>query len=200
MNDHYYTQDPHSKHDIRTFDVEVCGVHLDFETDAGVFSRNALDDGTRILLEALPELRGRVLDLCCGWGAIGIALKKKDPALDVVMTDINERAVELTKRNLARNQCEAFAVQGDALSNVEGLFDAIITNPPIRAGKAVIYDLFLEARDRLQSDGALYIVIRKQQGAPSCVKFLREHFQEVQILDRSKGYWVIVSRNSPIEC
>ena len=170
MSDHYYTENPASAHDERRIVLSILGQELTFTTDAGVFSRDGLDRGTELLLEALPELTGRVLDLGCGWGAVGVALGKKYPALGIVMTDINSRAVELARRNLAANGVKAEVVQGDGFQSVAGDFDAIVTNPPIRAGKAVIYGLFAQARDRLRPGGALYLVIRKQQGAPSALK------------------------------
>ncbi len=194
MNEHYYTQDPSSEHDERVVRLAALGNELTFTTDAGVFSRDGLDRGTEALLDALPELSGRVLDLGCGWGAVGVALGKKYPALDIVMTDINRRAVELARRNLAQNGVEAEVVQGDGFASVTGAFDAIITNPPIRAGKAVIYGLFADARAHLKPGGALYIVIRKQQGAPSALKYLREIYAEAEVIDRSGGFHVIRAR------
>ena len=174
MPDHYYTENPNSAHDERRIALKALGNALTFVTDAGVFSRDGLDRGTEVLLEALPPLSGRVLDLGCGWGAVGVALGKRYPALDIVMTDINSRAVELARRNLAENGVRATVLQGDGFDAVEGRFDAIVTNPPIRAGKAVIYGLFAQARDYLTPGGALYVVIRKQQGAPSALKYLKE--------------------------
>ena len=194
MNEHYYTQDPSSEHDERVVRLAALGNELTFTTDAGVFSRDGLDRGTEALLDALPALSGRVLDLGCGWGAVGVALGKKYPALDIVMTDINRRAVELARRNLAQNGVEAEVVQGDGFASVTGAFDAIITNPPIRAGKAVIYGLFADARAHLKPGGALYVVIRKQQGAPSALKYLREIYAEAEVIDRSGGFHVIRAR------
>ena len=191
MSEHYYTENPNSAHDERWVDVKALGCDMRFVTDAGVFSRDGLDRGTEVLLEALPPLAGRVLDLGCGWGPVGVTLARKYPALDVVMTDINTRAGELARRNLAENGAKARVVQGDGFEGVEGDFDAIITNPPIRAGKAVIYRLFDEARDRLRPGGALYIVIRKQQGAPSALKHLAEVYGEARVIDRGSGFHVI---------
>ena len=191
MSDHYYTENPNSAHDERQVTLTALGSALTFTTDAGVFSRDGLDRGTEALLEALPPLTGRVLDLGCGWGAVGVALGKRYPALEIVMTDINRRAVELARRNLAQNGVRAEAVAGDGFEAVTGAFDAIVTNPPIRAGKAVIYALFAQARDFLKPGGALYIVIRKQQGAPSALKYLREIYAEAEVIDRSGGFHVI---------
>ena len=146
MPDHYYTENPNSAHDERRVALRALGNELTFITDAGVFSRDGLDRGTELLLDALPALSGRVLDLGCGWGAVGVALGKRWPELDIVMTDINSRAVGLAWRNLTENGVRATVVQGDGFAAVEGKFDAIVTNPPIRAGKAVIYGLFAQAR------------------------------------------------------
>jgi 16S rRNA (guanine1207-N2)-methyltransferase len=191
MPDHYYTENPNSAHDERRIALRALGNDLTFVTDAGVFSRDGLDRGTEVLLEALPPLEGRVLDLGCGWGAVGVALGKRYPALDIVMTDINSRAVELARRNLAENGVTAAVLQGDGFDAVEGRFDAIVTNPPIRAGKAVIYGLFARAREYLEPDGALYVVIRKQQGAPSALKYLKEIYSQAETVDRASGFHVL---------
>ena len=196
MTEHYYTENPNSAHEERRVTLRALGNELAFVTDAGVFSRDGLDRGTEVLLEALPPLSGRVLDLGCGWGAVGVALGKKYPGLEIVMTDINRRAVELARRNLAGNGVRAEVVQGDGFAAVEGEFDAIVTNPPIRAGKAVIYGLFSDARRYLKPDGALYIVIRKQQGAPSALKYLREIYAEAEVIDRGSGFHVIRARGA----
>lgn len=191
MPDHYYTSNPTSEHDERQIRAVALGNELRFTTDAGVFSRDGLDRGTEILLNALPELSGRALDLGCGWGAVGVALGKKYPALEIVMTDVNRRAAALARRNLEANGVRAEVLEGDGFERVEGLFDAVITNPPIRAGKAAIYGLFDEARNHLVPGGALYVVIRKQQGAPSALKHLQETYGSAEIIEREAGYWVL---------
>lgn len=192
MADHYYTVNPQSAHDEWQIQVDALGNHLSFTTDAGVFSRDGLDRGTEVMLNALPELSGRILDLGCGWGAVGVSLGKKYPDIEILMTDINQRAVDLAHKNLAANHVSnATVVQGDAFENVSGQFSAIITNPPIRAGKAVIYDMFDQARNHLLPGGSLYIVIRKQQGAPSALKYLASIYDSAEIIDRGSGFHVI---------
>ena len=191
MNEFYYSAEPTSAHAEREIEIEALGVRSRCLTDAGVFSRDGLDTGTRAMLEALPELHGRVLDLGCGWGPVGVTLARKYPECEIVMTDVNHRAVELSRRNLARNGAKAEVVQGDGFENVTGMFDFILTNPPIRAGKAVIYRLFAEAKEHLTDDGALILVIRKQQGAASAQKYLQTLFPTVTLLDRTAGFWTM---------
>ena len=192
MADHYYTAQPTSAHEERRLEAELLGEKLVFQTDAGVFSKAGVDAGTRLLLEALPELSGRVLDLGCGWGPVGVALGRRQPELQIVMTDINERAAALARENLRLNGVgNAEVVTGDGFASVVGTFSAVITNPPIRAGKQVIYGLFAEAREHLEPGGCLYIVIRKQQGAPSAIKYLQTIYRDVEIIERGGGYWVL---------
>lgn len=200
MSEQYFAKKPTSESRPRTFQTEIVGVKCTFTTDQGVFSKNEFDDGTRILLEALPALSGRVLDLGCGWGAVGVTLGKKYPQAHFIMADINERAVTLSKLNMKENGVNnADVVESDAFSNVTGTFDFIITNPPIRAGKAVIYGMFDEAKKRLNPNGRLYIVIRKQQGAPSALKHLEETYPFAKVISREKGFWVIECTNEERE-
>lgn len=192
MSEHYYTRNPTSGHDEREFSAEILGLSLTFRTDAGVFSKDGVDRGTRALIEAMPPLSGRALDLGCGWGAAGIPLALKNPGCAFVLTDINERAASLAAENARKNGAgNVSVVTGDGFAAVEGAFSAIFTNPPIRAGKETIYGMFLGARDRLLPGGALYVVIRKQQGAPSALNFLRGAFGNAEVIERAGGYWVI---------
>ena len=193
MSEHYYTAAPASAHDERRRSVRALGVTMEFITDAGVFSRGKLDAGTRALLEALPPLRGRILDLGCGWGPVGCCMAARWPQAEIALCDINERAVALARANLERNRLRGAAFCGDGLDAVEGQFDLIAVNPPIRAGKALIYGLFDTAHERLRDGGALTIVIRKQQGAPSALKHLQETFGNAEVIAKGGGYWIIRS-------
>ena len=193
MNDHYYTRDPQSASRPAECSFTYRGIDLTFQTDAGVFSRGEVDTGTRLLLEALPEdMGGEILDLGCGWGVIGISIARKWPEARVTMADINTRALDLSRENAKRNRAEVICAESDGMAAFEGkTFDAVVTNPPIRAGKQVIYKMFADAARSLAPEGALYLVIRKQQGAESCIRYLQTLYASVEKLDRSGGFWVL---------
>lgn len=192
MNDHYYSQSPTSESRPVAASFSYRGHDLTLMTDAGVFSRGELDNGTRILLEALPEeIHGRVLDLGCGWGPVGICVGLENPDAQIVFSDINERALRLTQDNASRYGIKGTFIQSDGFSGIDGIFDCIITNPPIRTGKQVIYQMFADAQKQLTESGSLYIVIRKQQGAESAKKYLQTLFPDVTVIDKSGGFWII---------
>lgn len=192
MNDHYYSQTPTSESRPVSASFSYRGHNLTLMTDAGVFSRGELDSGTRILLEALPEkLSGRILDLGCGWGPVGICVGLENPEAQIVFSDVNERALALTKDNAAKYKIDGTFIQSDGFTSIKGDFDCVITNPPIRTGKQVIYQMFADAQAHLVENGELYIVIRKQQGAESAKKYLQTLFPDVSVIDKSGGYWII---------
>lgn len=199
MNDQYYTREPSSESKPTPCDFSYRGCALHFMTDAGVFSKGELDQGTKLLIDALPELHGEVLDLGSGWGAIGVSLAKTNPDCRVTMADVNLRALALCRDNAARNGVQVTCVESDGMAALAGCrFDAVVTNPPIRAGKQVIYRMFADAARALNPGGALYLVIRKQQGAESCVKYLKTLYADVEKLDKSAGFWVLRA-SEPIE-
>ena len=177
MPEYYYTHTPNSEHEERHFTSVFMGKTLAFETDAGVFSKQHIDPGSEILCKSLPELHGRVLDMGCGWGAMTVMTLSRFPSLEVTMADVNERALDLAVRNVQKNSMQAKAVLSDGFANIEGEFEAVITNPPIRA-----------------DGGILVLVIRKQQGAPSALKYLKELYAEAETIERDGGYWVIACR------
>ena len=156
MTEHYYTSAPTSEHEERHFNHVFAGRVLRFQTDAGVFSKQHIDPGSELLCKALPaDLSGRVLDMGCGWGAMTILTLAKCPGCDITMADVNARALELAKENVAANRMQAKALISDGFASIEGEFEAVITNPPIRAGKAVIYKMFEDAKAHLVPGGRL---------------------------------------------
>ena len=134
------------------------------------------------------------MDLGCGYGAVGVAAGAAND-IRVVLSDVNARAIETAKKNLENNGVRGEVVESDGFARIEGTFDYILTNPPIRAGKQVVYRLFSESAARLNAGGALYIVIRKQQGAQSAVAFLGTLFASVRAADKTGGFWVLECRH-----
>jgi len=193
MPEHYYTQTPLSAHKAASLQFTYRSHSLIFETDSGVFSRLEIDKGSALLLASLPDsIAGDVLDAGCGYGVIGIAVGKAYPCT-VTLLDINERAVRLAAANCRLNGVMAFALQSDGFSDLpeNRLFDWILQNPPVRAGKAVMYRMFTDAAKRLRKTGEFWLVIRKQQGAPSALARLQTLFGSVEIVAKGRGYWVL---------
>ncbi len=190
MTEQYFAKQPSAESRPMETRFIYRGHTLRLMTDSGVFSRGSVDEGSALLLESLPELKGRVLDLGCGAGVIGVCAGKAN-SIELTQSDVNRRALALTEENLKRNGVSGTVIESDGFAALDGEFDVILTNPPIRAGKAVIYRLFEEARDHLTEQGELYLVIRKQQGAESAKRYLETLFGSVELVDRRKGYWIL---------
>lgn len=194
MSDHYYTNRPGAAHDEQQFSFVLRGFELLFYTDAGVFSRDRIDFGSVLLIENMQIApHARVLDVGCGYGPIGLTAAKLAAQGRVTMIDVNERAVDLARRNAERNGVQNVDIRvSDVYSAVKGeTFDVILTNPPIRAGKEIVHRIFTEGYELLADGGEMWVVIQKKQGAPSAMKKLQETYREVEEVDRSKGYFII---------
>lgn len=186
---HYFEYDDNLGHDKRKIECSYGGVDFSFTTDIGVFSREHMDPATDILLRTIPPLSGSLLDLGCGWGCIGIILAKLY-SLKLTQSDINPRALELTRQNCGANGVRSEVVCSDCFDNIPGSFDAITLNPPIHAGKSVTYRMFEEAAGHIVAGGRLFVVTLKKHGAESTEKKLREVFGGCETLYRKKGYYV----------
>lgn len=190
----YYEDNRDLAHDVQELSVELLGLPLHFLTDAGVFSKNAIDYGSRVLLDNFqPEGAKTLLDVGCGYGTLALTLAKKY-GLKATLVDVNSRALDLAKKNADKNNIE---VNDIFLSNiydqVEGKFDAIISNPPIRAGKEVVHTILSDAYEHLNDGGHLTIVIQKKQGAPSAQKKMKDVFDNCEIVSKDKGYYILRS-------
>ena len=193
MTKMYYAENPDSAHDIHELKVTLLGQPFTFLTDSGVFSKKMIDYGSQVLLNTVDFEKGKtLLDLGCGYGPLGISLAKVQ-GVQATMVDINNRAIDLAQKNAEKNGVTANIFQSNIYEKVTGTFDYIISNPPIRAGKKVIYKIFEEAKEHLCENGCLWIVIRKSHGAPSAVQFLKEVFGNCEIIGRKKGYYVLKS-------
>ncbi len=192
MAEHYFSETPVSKHNISTIQYNHKGVNFKFNTDSGVFSKTNVDKGTDILLNAIDGVNGNVLDMGCGYGVVGIVLKKLYSNTNVVLNDINQRAVELSVSNAKLNGVDVEVYQGFGTENIPKIaYDYALINPPIRAGKKVIYELFSQIKSVLKSNGVMYVVIRTKQGAKSAVDYLEGMFYEVITVEISSGYRVL---------
>ena len=163
-----------------------------FLTDNGVFSKDGLDFGSRLLLDAIPleEVGGKILDMGCGYGVFGIVIGKLTGS-NVDMVDVNLRALHLAKRNCDLNNIDNINVfESNCYENVKDKYAVIITNPPIRAGKKIVYEIVMGAREYLEEGGCLFLVIRKEQGAKSLIRDLGDIYK-VDILNKKSGYYAI---------
>ena len=191
---HYFQDDPNLISNIKTINFEVNGITMNLLTDNGVFSKNKVDEGSLAFLKViLPlDLGNNILDLGCGYGTIGLTLAIAKKEARVTLADVNTRALELCKKN-----ADAYALsqrvtilQSDIYEKIEGPYDSIVVNPPIRAGKKVTYAMYEGAKQYLIDGGSLFIVIRKAQGAESASRYIESLFGNVTLLKRDKGYYI----------
>ena len=187
----YFTNDKLPSN-VKKTTCMVLGNKFTFLTDNGVFSKDGLDFGSRLLLESIPleEVGGKILDMGCGYGVFGIVISKLTSA-HVDMVDVNLRALHLATRNVKENGVSNVSIfESNVYQNVSSKYSSIVTNPPIRAGKKVVYDIVMNAKNYLEDDGKLFLVIRKEQGAKSLIVDL-EKIYTVDILKKSKGFFII---------
>lgn len=177
---------------VRRTESQILGGSFIFFTDNGVFSKDGLDFGSRLLLESIPleEVGANVLDVGCGVGVLGIVLNKL-LGTTVDMIDVNLRAIHLAERNIKENRCSNIGVfESNCYENVTKKYSCIITNPPIRAGKKIVYEIVMNAINYLEENGVLFLVIRKEQGAKSLISDLKKIYN-VEVLERKKGFFII---------
>lgn len=196
---HYFKDDPSLKSQEKEIKFKINDRDFSLISDRGVFSSKALDTGSQYFIETLltQDLSGSGLDLGCGIGTISVVLKSFKPNLKLTLSDINERAVKLSQKNLDKYGFnDSKVIVSNLFEKLKDSYDFIYFNPPIRAGKKVIYDGFAQAYQNLAENGRLFIVIRRDLGAESAIKELRKSFQRVEVISKTKGYWVIKSQKT----
>lgn len=193
---HYYTNNSNLESKPKEIKAVFGDYSFSFLTDIGVFSKENVDYGTKVLLNAIVPVEGkRILDVGCGYGPIGIVLGTLYPEHRIDMVDINDRAIELAKKNVKRNKLNNVTVfQSNMYENVVNEYSMIISNPPIRAGKHIVHAIIENAKDHLELDGELWIVIQKKQGAPSAKQKMLDTFGNAEVVKRDKGYFIIKSK------
>ena len=198
-HEHYSTPQPVSLRQPAVYEDTLRGFRVKFWTDRGVFSRGHTDPGSEELLDAI-DLTGarRILDLGCGYGVIGVVAARLAPQAHVILTDPNERAVELARQNLQSNDIRNAEVRrGEGFAPVaDERFDVILTNPPIRAGNAVVFALIASAAAHLVPRGKLYLVARTKQGARTFAAEMARHFATVEQAGQGSGYRVYLGINA----
>ncbi len=201
-NQMYYAENPTSQHDEHVVDYRVNDIDLKFTTDAGVFSKMRVDYGSGVLIKKMPDVNfpsNNILDVGTGYGPLGLFAAKFWPTQTVEMVDVNQRGLDLAKKNAELNHIDNVAIfVSDVYSNIapEKKYGLIVTNPPIRAGKTVVSNILSGAKSHLVSGGVLLVVIQKKQGEPSARKLLTKTFGNCTILKRDKGYYVLQAVNN----
>lgn len=189
---HYYQFDEQLHSKPISISYTFKGVHYTFLSDRGVFSKQKIDFGTHLMLNQISEDHvSHILDMGCGYGVVGIVLRHLYPNAQLSMFDINPRAVELSVKNAhTYHMLDAHISVSDGIPKETIDVDLAVLNPPIRAGKKVVFNLYKQAYDVLSKQGSLYVVIQKKQGAPSSYVHLQSLFDSVTCVAKDKGYVV----------
>lgn len=193
---HYFTNNENLKSKLRTIKYDYGAFSFEFSSDNGVFSKNHLDFGSKLLIENViknSKSNLNILDVGCGYGFIGISLCKILVS-NVTMIDVNKRAVHLTQMNIKNNKIDnAKVFESNVYENVVDKYDLIVSNPPIRAGKKIVLEILLKAKDFLNIDGELWFVIRKDQGAKSIKQELEKTYK-IEVIDKDKGFYIFKAK------
>lgn len=191
---HYFTDNQNLRTKEKDIYFKIYENKFHFITDNGVFSKSGLDFGSRLLIETIYNIENHnILDLGCGYGPIGLTYKYFNPNALVTLIDVNKRAIELSKRNANLNKLDVDILISNGYSslNKNMRFDLIISNPPVRVGKKLLYKLLEEARDFLNMNGKLIYVIHKNLGAKSSLIFCENIYRKVTVINKKSGYFVI---------
>ena len=200
---HYFSEKPEIKSEKKRIKYTIQNKKFEFITDNGVFSKSKVDFGTDLMLnEFLKKNRGlevekiKILDIGCGYGAVSVILKSFYPEISITLSDVNERALELSEENLKKYGINDYhIIKSDAFEKITEKFDVILSNPPIRAGKDIIFKIYSEAYEHLNENGQFYCVIQTKHGAKSTQKKLMEIFGNCDTVTIDGGYRIFLSKN-----
>jgi len=195
MEQHYYTEKPTSELNLRQIQARLRQKEFEFYTGSGVFSPKRVDPATELLInKAIVQEKDKVLDLCAGYGPVGIAIKKLFPKTDVFLTDINKRAIRLAKKNAVLNKVKLTIKSGDLYTPYkEEKFNVILVNPPMAVGRKICYQIIEEAKQHLIKEGKLFVVARHQKGGKMLEKKMQEIFGNVEAVAKKSGFRVYLS-------
>jgi 16S rRNA G1207 methylase RsmC len=197
--DHYFSSEPQSDDRFGIIKANLRGRRFEFLTSSSVFSKKKIDLGTHVLIEAmvLPQT-GDILDIGCGYGAVGITAAALNPDLHVVLTDVNMRAVRLSKQNVQTNRVRNAEVRyGHLYEPVEAMrFNCVLSNPPVSAGMETVKAIIEGAAKVLATDGTLQMVIRSKIGSKTLPELFEATFGNCEVLSRESGFRVLMGRVS----
>ena len=199
---HYFSEKPEIKSEKKRIKYTIQNKKFEFITDNGVFSKSKVDFGTDLMLnEFLKKNRGlevekiKILDIGCGYGVVSVVLKSFYPEISITLSDVNERASELSEENLKKYDINDYhIIKSDAFEKITEKFNVILSNPPIRAGKDIIFKIYSEAYEHLNENGEFYCVIQTKHGAKSTQKKLMEIFGNCDTVTIDGGYRIFCSK------
>ena len=196
MGEHYFTSRPLAKEQSIQIRDTLRGVDIILISSSSVFSKDHIDDGTRLLADSSKIRSGaKVLDLGCGYGAVGIAVAKKDPQAKVVLSDINERAANLAKQNALQNDVQIDVRVCNLYERIPESFDVILLNPPQTAGKKLCFDMIDQAKVHLAKGGLFYLVARPGKGGKTLAARMAQSVGPTEVVARARGFALYVAQN-----
>ena len=191
---HYFSEKPDIKSQREKIKYTIENKEMEFITDNGVFSKSKIDFGTDLMLRTfIKNFKTKksfdVLDIGCGYGIVSVVLKTFYPLSTLTLSDVNERALELSEENLKNHNINDYKiVKSFAFDNISDKYDIIMSNPPIRAGKETIFKIYEGAYEHLNNKGEFYCVIQTKHGAKSTQKKLEEIFGNCETVTIDGGY------------
>ena len=197
--EHYFINKEHKESDYFKFEAKFLDKNYIFNSCSDIFSKNELDYGSLVLVKTIlkhfPDFEGNVLDMCAGYGTIGILLSKNLPNTKFSLAEINKTGIELSKKNAKENKCLNIEniVESNLFENITQKFDMIVSNPPIKVGKQILFKFATDSYEFLNNGGNLVLVIKKNLGADSLKKHLISIYGNCEILNRDKGYYILKS-------
>ena len=194
--EHYFTKSPKSELKIKKIKAVLRSKEIEFYTASGLFSINKADKGSKLLInKCIIKDNWKVLDLGCGYGIIGLSILIANPSLKLTFSDINERAVQLTNKNLKLHNLNAEVIQSDCFKNIKDKFNTILLNPPQTAGKELCFRLIEDSKHHLEKEGILQLVARHNKGGKELSKKMKEVFNNIKETAKSAGYRLYISQN-----